>query len=216
MLLEVMYGVAGVLGLLSVGTGVALYLCRKRLAASRAEAAKLHKDMVAARSLDEVTGAFNYPFFVKTANVQIKLARRHKWAVTLMIIDIDQLEKVNIRYSFKTGDAVLKHLAESIKSVIRSSDVPGRFGGSGIFLLLPECDVGDVEAVLDRIEEERGRSPLRLGEKIVDYRISAGSVTMYGMQVHLNRMLELSEDALAAAKEKKKQLVKFDKEGTEI
>ncbi len=215
-MLEILYAATGLFAAAAIGNGVALYLCRKRLAQSREQAAKLEEDLKAARSLDEVTGAFNYPFFVKMANVQIKLGRRHKWPMTLMIIDIDQLEKVNVRYSFKTGDAVLKHLAESINSVIRSSDVPGRFGGSGIFLLLPECDVENIETVFERIEQKRKESPLKMGDKIIDYRVSAGSVTMYGMQAHLNRMLELSEEALNRAKEKRKELVKFDKEGVEI
>jgi diguanylate cyclase (GGDEF)-like protein len=215
-MLEILYAATGLFAAAAIGNGVALYLCRKRLAQSRGQAAKLEEDLKAARSLDEVTGAFNYPFFVKMANVQIKLGRRHKWPMTLMIIDIDQLEKVNVRYSFKTGDAVLKHLAESINSVIRSSDVPGRFGGSGIFLLLPECDVENIETVFERIEQKRKESPLKMGDKIIDYRVSAGSVTMYGMQAHLNRMLELSEEALNRAKEKRKELIKFDKEGVEI
>ncbi|WP_201353916.1 GGDEF domain-containing protein [Hydrogenimonas urashimensis] len=213
---DILLGVIATLVIVNGVTGFFFYkyfktleLCKKRLAA-------LSEEVHAARSLDEVTGAFNYPFFVKTANVQIKLARRHRWPVTLMIVDVDQLEKINLRYSFKTGDNVLKHLTESIQSVLRSSDVLGRFGGSGIFVLMPECDIDNIPSVLERIEEKIGKTPLMQGKKRIEYRRTAGAVTMYGMHIHLNRMMELAEDALNAAKEQKKNLVVFDKEGMEV
>ncbi|WP_456322414.1 GGDEF domain-containing protein [Hydrogenimonas sp.] len=216
MLSEALYVAAGLLVVATVGAGTAFFQCRKRLKESRIKVEKLEKELMAIRSLDEVTDVFNYPFFVKMANVQIKLARRHKWPVTLLLVDIDQLEKINLRYSFMVGDAVLRHLAESVRSATRSSDVPGRFGGSGIFVLLPECDAENVDTVFERIEQKLHESPLKTGEKVVEYSISAGSATMYGIHAQLNRMLGLSEEALDVAKKKNMGLVKFDKEGRQI
>lgn len=216
MTIEILYGVIAFLALVAVAEAVMLVRVKKELASSRAEVESLTKEVQSARSLDEASGAYNYPFFVKMANLQIKMARRHKWPVTLMIVDIDQLESVNLRYSFKTGDAVLKHLHDSVRHVVRSSDVLGRFGGSGIFVLLSECDTDNVHTVRERIEEYIERTPFMQGEKKIDYRRSYGAVTMYGKQVHLNRMLGLAEDALAKAKENRKEIVIFDKEGTEI
>ncbi len=213
---EICLGAIAVLVLLAGGFGFLWFRSNRSLKASEKKIASLNEEVQAARSLDETTGAFNYPFFVKTANVQIKLARRHRWPVSLMVVDIDQLEKINLRYSFKTGDSVLKHLTESIQSVVRSSDVLGRFGGSGIFILLPECDTDDLPTVFERIDQKIKQSPLMQGNKRIDYRRSAGAVTMYGMQIHLNQMLGLAEDALNVAKEKKKELVIFDKEGIEV
>ncbi len=214
--IEVLYAVTGVMAAIAILEGVVLVRCQKALKLSRKEIEALSEEVRSARSLDETTGAYNYPFFVKMANLQIKLARRHKWPVTLMVVDIDQLETVNLRYSFKTGDAVLKHLNDSIRGVVRSSDVLGRFGGSGIFVLLSECDTENVISVNERIEEWIERNPLMIGEKRVDYRRTSGAVTMYGKQIYLNRMLGLVEDALGRAKEKKKKIVIFDKEGSEI
>ncbi len=216
MTIEILYAAIGVLVIVSIAEGVMWSRCKKRLKSKLAEIDSLNEEIQTARSLDEASGAFNYPFFVKMANLQIKMARRHKWPVTLMIVDIDQLESVNLRYSFKTGDAVLKHLNDTIRSVVRTSDVLGRFGGSGIFVLLSECDTENVITVNERIEEQIEKSPLMQGEKRIDYRRSYGAVTMYGKQIHLNRMLGLAEDALAKAKEKKKEIVIFDKEGSEV
>lgn len=213
---QIWWGIAGGLGLLSLGLGTGLLLCFRKLKASRGKVEALEKEVQSARSLDEVTEAFNYPFFVKAANVQIKLARRHRWPVTLMVIDIDQLERINLRYSFKIGDMVLRHLADSIRAVVRSSDVLGRFGGSGIFVLLPECDTDNIRTVLERIEQKVEASPPMQNGKKIDYRRTAGAVTMYGMHIHLNQMLGLAEDALNVAKQRQKDLVVFDKEGMEV
>ncbi len=213
---EILYAVIGLLALAAVLEGVMWVRCKRVLKKSRQEVESLKEEIQSVRSLDEASGAYNYPFFVKMANLQIKMARRHKWPVTLMIVDVDQLESINLRYSFKTGDAVLKHLNDSIRSVVRASDVLGRFGGSGIFVLLSECDTENVVTVNERIEQKIERDPLMQGDKRVEYRRSYGAVTMYGKQIHLNRMLGLAEDALAKAKEKRKEIVIFDKEGSEV
>jgi diguanylate cyclase (GGDEF)-like protein len=213
---EIWMGTAGVLALLSGVLGFFWFRSSKMLKACEAKAKKLEEEVEAARSLDETTGAFNYPFFVKAANVQIKLARRHRWPVTLMVIDIDQLEKINLRYSFKTGDAVLRHLTDSIRGAVRSSDVLGRFGGSGVFILLPECDTDNIPTVFERIMGRIKAEPMMQNGKKIKYRTTGGAVTMYGVHIHLNRMLGLAEDALNIAKERQEELVILDKEGTEV
>ncbi len=214
--LEILYAAIGVSAIFIVAEGIMLFRCKRAVKSKLAQIEALNEEVQAARSLDEATGAYNYPFFVKMANLQIKMARRHKWPVTLMIVDIDQLESVNLRYSFKTGDAILKHLNDTIRSVVRSSDVLGRFGGSGIFVLLSECDIENITNVRERIEQKIEQTPFMQGEKSIEYRRSYGAVTMYGKQIHLNRMLGLAEDALARAKEKRKEIVIFDKEGSEV
>ncbi|WP_457597678.1 GGDEF domain-containing protein [Hydrogenimonas sp.] len=214
--LEMTMAAAGLLGVAAAGAGAMWFLAARKLKSCEARAEKLAKEVESARTLDETTGAFNYPFFVKAANVQIKLARRHRWPVTLMVIDIDQLEKVNLRHSFRTGDAVLKHLADSIRAVVRSSDVLGRFGGSGVFVLLPECDIDNIPVVFERIEERIEKDPLEQNGKKIPYRRTAGAVTMYGIHIQLNAMLGLAEEALDAAKKRREKLVIFDKEGTEV
>ncbi|WP_456450401.1 GGDEF domain-containing protein [Hydrogenimonas sp.] len=213
---EIWMGAAGLFAVAAGVFGFLWYKVARALKGCVAKAKKLEEEVEAARSLDETTGAFNYPFFVKAANVQIKLARRHRWPVTLMVIDIDQLEKINLRYSFKMGDAALKHLTDSIRSVVRSSDVLGRFGGSGVFILLPECDTDNIPVVFERIMEKIKADPLMQNGKRIDYRRTGGAVTMYGMHIHLNKMLGLAEDALNIAKERQEELVILDKEGTEV
>jgi len=156
---EILYAAIGLLALAATAEGALLIRCRRALKKSREEIDSLKEEVQNVRSLDEASGAYNYPFFVKMANLQIKMARRHKWPVTLMIVDIDQLESINLRYSFKTGDAVLKHLNDAIRGVVRSSDVLGRFGGSGIFVLLSECDTENVTAVNERIEQKIAADP---------------------------------------------------------
>ena len=176
----------------------------------------LEAKMEELRTIDEATGALNYHTFVKTANVQIKLARRHKWPVSLMVVDIEDLEDINLRYSFKTGDAVLRHFADAIRKSIRSSDVIGRFGGSAIYILLPECGVNNINTVFQGIAQKVAADFPTQGEKRIEYTFSGGAVTMYGMQIHLNQMLELAEKALEKAKKEKRRLVVVDKDGVEL
>ena len=191
-------------------------LCYRRLREKSRQIAALQKEVEAARTLDETTELCNYPTFVKAAHIQIKLARRHKWPVTLMILDIDHLEKINLHHSYRVGDDVLRHVAAALRSVVRSSDVLGRFGGSGFFLLMPECDQDHVVNVFTRIRKKL-QEPLKLkNEQSLTLKYRAGAVTMYGLHAQLREMMELAEKALDMAKESTDSLKIVDQDGIEI
>ena len=199
-----------------VTAAVSAGLCYRRLREKNRQIAALQKEAEAARTLDETTELLNYPTFVKAAHIQIKLARRHKWPVTLMVLDIDNLEKINLHHSYRVGDEALRHLAAALRSVVRSSDVLGRFGGSGFFLLMPECDQDHILNVFTRIRKKL-QEPLKLeSEKSLTLKFRAGAVTMYGLHAQLRPMMELAEKALDMAKESDSSLKIVDQDGIEI
>ncbi len=54
------------------------------------------------------------------------------------MIDIDHFKKVNDSFGHPTGDIVLKKMAETCLSSLRTTDVFGRFGGEEFAAVLVE------------------------------------------------------------------------------
>ncbi len=74
----------------------------------------------------------------------------------LIMIDIDHFKKINDTYGHLAGDIVLRKTAEIMKSVVRSYDVVGRFGGEEFLVILPKADEDIVVGVAERIRKAVG------------------------------------------------------------
>jgi diguanylate cyclase (GGDEF)-like protein len=83
--------------------------------------------------------------------------------LTTLLLDVDGLKQINDTLGHAAGDYLPRSFAERLQQAIRRSDLAVRMGGDEFMVLLPECPVGEVSHVLDRlkgVEVEYG------GEKI--------------------------------------------------
>jgi diguanylate cyclase (GGDEF)-like protein len=129
-------------------------------AAMALENARLY---AAARSLadrDPLTGFFNHRALYERLGEEFVRARRARRPLSLLMLDIDDFKLVNDTFGHQFGDRCLVHLAEVVRSVLRISDVPARYGGDEFAVILPEADATAAAGVADRITEELARNPL--------------------------------------------------------
>ena len=68
------------------------------------------------------------------------------------IVDIDGFKQVNDDHGHMVGDELLKQFANKLKSVCRSTDLIGRWGGDE-FIILLYCGMPDAKAQCDRLRE---------------------------------------------------------------
>lgn len=85
---------------------------------------------------DRLTGLLDKTAFSEEASDI--LAEREKENVALIFFDLDRFKQVNDSLGHIAGDVLLRQVAEKLKTLFRSSDLIGRFGGDEFYILM--CD----------------------------------------------------------------------------
>jgi diguanylate cyclase (GGDEF)-like protein len=90
---------------------------------------------------DSLTGLYNRRFLLEALGIELSRARRKRWPVGLVMIDVDDFKVFNDTYGHAAGDFLLRAVATSLQSSIRSNDVLCRYGGDEFSLMMPEASL---------------------------------------------------------------------------
>ncbi len=89
---------------------------------------------------DHLTELFNRRRFELIAEKEFNRTLRYRSPLACLMVDIDFFKRVNDEFGHKTGDLVLREIAQIIKSQTREVDTPARWGGEEFVVLLPETE----------------------------------------------------------------------------
>jgi diguanylate cyclase (GGDEF)-like protein len=92
---------------------------------------------------DALTGAANRRHGEELLEQEIKRARRYKLPLALIAFDIDRFKAINDRYGHPVGDIALRTVADTARSILRSSDVLVRAGGEEFQVIAPHTSAID-------------------------------------------------------------------------
>jgi diguanylate cyclase (GGDEF)-like protein len=121
-------------------------------------------------ALDQLTGLYNRRSGEQRLAEEISRATRYDRALTLLLLDLDNLKKINDELGHSAGDSVLQSFANHMQKAIRGSDSAVRLGGDEFMVILPECKLDEVRHVLGRL----GGLQVTYNDKKIDCRFSAG------------------------------------------
>ena len=94
---------------------------------------------------DQLTGLANRALLREQLTGALSGARRHGHPVALVFLDLDGFKAVNDGLGHTAGDALLRLVAQRIRTVVRAGDMVGRFGGDEFIVI---CDDADPTAAL--------------------------------------------------------------------
>jgi len=152
---------------------------------------------------DGLTGIYNYRYFKKRLNEELKRAKRYNHHLALLIFDIDDLKNINDKYGHQAGDELIKSFGRTLQDSVRENDVLSRYGGDEFCLLMPENDRQDTQLFMERIEKRiaSDKSFFEWAELKLSYTVSIGGA-VYPDDADSDKGLIHSADmALLKAKE---------------
>jgi diguanylate cyclase (GGDEF)-like protein len=176
-------------------TGEALEALARRAGPAFANARRF-EEIRRLADLDSLTGLHNRRSFHELLAREVARARRYERGLALIMLDLDDFKRVNDRIGHLAGDAVLAEVAERLRSVVRSTDLPARIGGDEFAVILPESSHEEAELLAGRIAKAVAT------EEIVNagiLKISAG-VAELGPEDTATSLFELADNELYAVK----------------
>jgi diguanylate cyclase (GGDEF)-like protein len=101
----------------------------------------------AAPGFDALTGLPDRAAFVAA----LKRAAESGEGVAVLFLDLDDFKVINDTHGHQTGDAVLRLVADAMRSSVRQSDVVGRLGGDEFAVLMPETEAAVADGAAQRL-----------------------------------------------------------------
>ncbi|HZE93161.1 MAG TPA: GGDEF domain-containing protein [Gemmatimonadales bacterium] len=100
---------------------------------------------------DQLTNVLNARAFAERLTQELDRNRRYPRPLALMYMDLDNFKVINDTHGHQTGDAVLRLVADAMRSSVRQADVVGRLGGDEFAVLMPETDAQLADAAAKRL-----------------------------------------------------------------
>ena len=126
----------------------------RRALAARTEALATEREEAFHMAVtDELTGLYNRHYMQEQLRRMTAQASRRDGTFAIISLDVDGLKAVNDSRGHQAGDALLCGIADALRAVLRTEDVPVRTGGDEFVVLLPEADRGEAVKVAYRIRQ---------------------------------------------------------------
>lgn len=144
---------------------------------------------------DVLTGIGNRRYYNIKIEENISLAKRYKFSLSIIMIDIDHFKKVNDQHGHGVGDNVLVEYSKLITTIIREADIFCRLGGEEFIIIVPYADCMQAEKLAEKIRKRVEESKV-----ILPITMSFG-VTEYTQGEDSDHLLSRADSALYDAKE---------------
>jgi diguanylate cyclase (GGDEF)-like protein len=115
------------------------------------ENAELHQERERQAVIDGLTGVANRRSFNEMLAREYERARRYEHPLSLVMIDLDHLKKINDTYGHQAGDEAIRAIGTVLRQSSRSVDLPARYGGEEFCVLLPNTEIDMAEQLAERL-----------------------------------------------------------------
>ncbi len=157
---------------------------------------------------DGLTGLANHRTFYEMLERELWRSRRYGGHISVIMVDVDNLKKINDTYGHRVGDKAIRQVSQKIKQCIRQIDTAARYGGDEFAVILPNTSLAEAVVVAERMVEVVSRSTLAADEHEIPLSISVG-LGQYDCHSRPEDITSRSDQALYTAKQAGKNTVRI-------
>lgn len=150
-------------------------------------------------SRDSLTGLLKHSVIKSEVGKELARCQRLGQQSVVAMLDLDHFKQVNDCYGHRTGDLVIKGLANLLRHRLRKSDVIGRYGGEEFMVALPDCSVDQARVVFHSVCDLMSRISFTGGNKEFHVTLSVGIAPLEDY-VSVDDAIEAADKALYSRK----------------
>ncbi|KAF1080242.1 MAG: hypothetical protein GQF41_3410 [Candidatus Rifleibacterium amylolyticum] len=150
---------------------------------------------------DGMTRLFVHRYFQARLNEELLRARRYGLTMSLIMMDIDNFKKFNDTFGHQVGDQVIQKVAQTIRDTVRTGiDVPCRYGGEEMSVILPETRAEEAFQTAERLRENIASVSIPHSSGDLHITVSIG-VASYPVHAHdRESLIKVADKALYTSK----------------
>ena len=190
----------------AIGSQIGQFVQRKQAeAALRASEEQLRQ----LAHYDNLTGLPNRVLYLDRLHQALSQARRNRWTMAVMFLDLDRFKNVNDTLGHGAGDLLLRQVSERLAGCVRSGDTVGRLSGDEFAVVLSTlAHPDDAGLVAQKMMAVLSR-PFDLAGKEVFASASIG-ITLYPADsTDQEALLRNADTAMYRAKEMGRNRIQF-------
>ncbi len=151
---------------------------------------------------DALTGLPNRRYAMDHLARAWSTAARYERDVACLLVDADHFKQVNDSFRHEAGDAVLIHLARSLRAAVREGDQVCRLGGDEFLVLCPETTLEGALAVGERVRAQVAAQRVEVAASAWTgtVTVSVGAAARHGGMGGAEELLRAADAALFEAK----------------
>ena len=131
-------------------------------------------------TIDPLTGLFNVRYFNKIIEKEVERAKRYKYSISIIFIDLDHFKDINDIYGHDCGNLVLHEIGKLLSNasdnihMLRKSDVAVRYGGEEFIVICPNTKKEQAYIVAERIRKTVEKKRFDYESTIINVTVSVG------------------------------------------
>ncbi len=190
---------------------IALLVLANRYSVNRAKAGIAHtiEELNEQISTDVLTGVTNRRAGMTRLNQEVGRSRRAGAMLTIAMVDADNFKHLNDTYGHLAGDRVLKVIASTIHSHLRTNDVVFRYGGEEFVIVMPDTDEIASLIPLERLRKRLASLTIQFDDFKIKTSVSIGVAAHLDSEDDIESLLGRADEALYKAKHKGKNRIEL-------
>lgn len=157
-----------------------------------------YKKLSAVMVSDSLTGLYNHSTILKQVEIELLESRRLQNPISIAIVSLDNLKKLNESYGYHIGDQVIVSLSLMLAKNLREGDIIGRYNGD-FLVILPHTSSDIAQSLIDDLRKKFLSLNYSHNQQIFNATFSAG-IASFPEYITASELVKAAEESVKLTK----------------